>query len=577
MISPTQQILYNRDIPIEEQEQWLRAGWENIYSWTELDDMDKMQRACRMLAKMIRDNKKVQIICDSDNDGFTSAAIIMNYLYDIAPEWAEKNLSFLQHTGKQHGLADLMDEIDCDLLISPDGGTNDWEEQCELVYNRNTDVLVLDHHSINSINTIESSPAIIVNVQNSAYPNKALTGAGVSYKFIWAFSELIMNGSQPTKYMDLCALGNCGDMAPYQELEIRAIMNIGFANINNPFLYELCQKHKYTLDKRNGINYLSMAFAAVPFINAICRTGTMAEKEIVFKAMLTKYAFDKVESSKRGEKGQYVYLYQEAVVVAERVKRKQDKLCQESVETLSRKIEDEHLDDNAIIVLQCEPDEVEATIAGVIANKIQAKYQHPTVVLRRSWSSKDNQYHFAGSARNYSHCPVEDMKSICQDTGVIDFAAGHSSAFGLSVPESNIDSFIQKTNKEYEGIDFSPIYWVDYIWKSDTINSEAILEIADLNIYGQGIPESQVVVRDIPLSENNVSLIGLAKGHPTIKINCNGVEIMKFGSSEEEYENFIQPNRTLTIVATCGKNEWNGKITPQLLIQDYSLKEEWIF
>ena len=576
MISATEKILYNRDISLSEQQSWLNAGWESIYDWLDLDDDNKMQQAVSLLKDTIQDNKTVQVILDSDCDGFTSAAIIINYLYDIVPEWAEHHLKFLIHTGKQHGLADLMDEIDCDLLISPDGGTNDLWQQLELA-KRGIGCIVLDHHEIEDVDALDGSPAIIINVQNSLYPNKALTGAGVSYKFISAFEDLVVHGNQPTQYMDLCALGNCGDMAAYQEKEIRAIINVGFANIKNPFLYELCQKHKFTLDKRNGINYLSMAFAAVPFLNAICRTGTMAEKEIVFKAMLNRYAFDKVESSKRGEKGKMVYLYQEAVMVAERVKRKQDKLCQESVDILSRKIEEEHLADNAVIVLQCEPDEVEASIAGVVANKIQAKYQHPTLVLRRSWSSEDNQYHFIGSARNYSHCPVENMKTICQSSGAMDFAAGHEGAFGAGIAESNIPDFIDATNKLYDGIDFSPVYWVDFIWTPDNVNGDAILEIAALDIYGQGMPESQVVLKDIPLSESNVSLIGLAKGHPTIKINCNGIELIKFGSSEEEYEQFIQPNQTLTVVATCGKNEWNGKITPQLLIQDYNLEEEWIF
>ena len=81
----------------------------------------------------------------------------------------------------------------------------------------------------------------------------------------------------------------------------------------------------------------------------------------------------------------------------------------------------------------------------------------------------------------------------------------------------------------------------------------------------------------IPLSENNVQILGLAKGHPTIKIECNGVEFMLFKASEELYEQFIQPNQYLTIVGTCSKNEWDGVVKPQILIDDYDLQEKWIF
>jgi len=510
-------------------------------------------------------------------DGYTSGAIILNYLFSRLPEWSKHKCSFLLHKSKQHGLSDVMDKIDCDLLIVPDAASNDWQQQMELTLHRNIQVIILDHHDINDVEIVDTTPAIVINVQNSTYPNKALTGAGVAYRFISAFEDLIIHGNQPTEFMDLCALGNCGDMADYRELEIRAIINEGFANIKNPFLYELCQKHKFTLDKRNGINYLSMAFAAVPFINAMTRSGTPEEQDTVFKGMLTQYAFEKVESSKRGEKGVYVFHYQEAVTTAERVKRRQDKLTQETVELLERRIQEQHLTDNAILLLLCESDEVEANIAGLVANKLQAKYQHPTLVLRRTKTKDDKEYFYRGSARNYSFSPVKNMRTLCESTGELTLAAGHEGAWGCAIPEKNVAAFIQKTNELYKDIDFTPAYMVDFIWTPSQLNPQTIIEIAELDIWGQEMPQATVAVKDIPLSENNVQILGLAKGHPTIKIECNGVEFMLFKASEELYEQFIQPNQYLTIVGTCSKNEWNGVVKPQILIDDYDLQEKWIF
>ena len=404
----------------------------------------------------------------------------------------------------------------------------------------------IDHHEINNIETVDSTPAIVINVQNSVYPNKSLTGAGVAYRFVSAFEDVIIHGNQPEEFMDLCALGNVGDMADYREPEIRAIVNIGFSNIKNPFIYEICKKHEYTLNKRNGINYLSMAFAVVPFINAMTRSGTPEEQEMVFKGMLTQYAFDKVPSSKRGESGIEVYRYQEAVVTAERVKRRQDKITNETVELLDKRIQEQHLTDNAILLLLCEPDEVETNIAGLVANKLQAKYQHPTLVLRRTKTKKDKEYFYRGSGRNYSHCPLEDMRGLCESTGLVEYAAGHSGAFGLSLAESNVDAFIQKTNELYKDVDFTPVYWVDFIWKPSDLNAATILEIAELDIWGQEMPQATVAVKDIPLSENNVQILGLAKGKPTLKISCNGVDFMDI-------------------------------VTPQILIDDFELSQKWIF
>ena len=52
---------------------------------------------------------------------------------------------------------------------------------------------------------------------------------------------------------------------------------------------------------------------------------------------------------------------------------------------------------------------------------------------------------------------------------------------------------------------------------------------------------------------------------------------MKFKSSQEEYEEFTKPNQTLTAVCRCAENVWNGNSTPQLIIEDFELREEWIF
>ena len=273
--SALQQILYNRGIPVEKQKEWLSAGWEQIYDWTELSPQ-KMEDACNLLYEKIENNECVLFNVDPDVDGFTSSAIIINYLYDRFPDWATDHIGYILHNGKEHGLKDIIEEIFTDypstkLVICPDSSSNDWNEHQQLKQ-AGIDCICLDHHEIENVELIDSDPAIIVNVQLEDYPNKALTGAGVAYKFISAFEDLIVHGNQPTEFMDLCALGNIGDMGNYKELEIRAVVNVGLSDIRNPFFYSMAKKNDFSIQKMNGINYYSMAFYVVPFINAICRS-----------------------------------------------------------------------------------------------------------------------------------------------------------------------------------------------------------------------------------------------------------------------------------------------------------------
>lgn len=569
--SALEQVLYNRGIPREKQEEWYNA--ETLYDWTCLG-IDLMEEACAELMNVIDNNGNVCVIVDPDADGYTSAAILINYLFKRFEDWAIEHLSYVMHSGKQHGFVDVMDEIlsmNPQLVIAPDSGSNDIEQH-KLLQEKGIASICLDHHDYD-VSYNETSPCIIVNIQGiPQYPNKSLTGAGVTYKFISAFEDLYIHGNQLDEFLDLCAVGNAGDMADLREPEIRALMNIGLKELKNPFLFQMASNNDYSIQKMNGLNYYSVAFYIVPFINAVVRSGTMEEKDTVFKGMLTHTAFEKIETSKRGHKGELVPQYKESVLIAERVKRRQTKLQDEAMVHFDRRIKDENLLDNKILLLLCKPGEVDRNIAGLIANKLQAKYQKPTAILTLG---EDGNY--SGSMRNYSLSERNDLKQDLINTNEIVFCQGHASAAGLSIAANNIDNFLKAFNAEYIDVEQIPTYYVDYIWNKNTINAEKILDIGYFTIYGQEIPESKVVLEDICLDSSMITLMGVDKGRPTLKIHIGNVDVIKFKSNEEEYEKFCQEDMVLTAVCKCQVNEWNGNISPQLIIEDYELREEMVF
>lgn len=49
---------------------------------------------------------------------------------------------------------------------------------------------------------------------------------------------------------------------------------------------------------------------------------------------------------------------------------------------------------------------------------------------------------------------------------------------------------------------------------------------------------------------------------------------MKFKSSQEEYELLTEPNTYITLIGKTNINEWNGRITAQIMCEDYELKQE---
>lgn len=84
-----------------------------------------MEQACVELANAVTENQDIVIIVDADCDGYTSSAILINYLYKTYPEYTSTHVSYIHHQGKQHGFADVMEQIlekNPALVISPDGG-----------------------------------------------------------------------------------------------------------------------------------------------------------------------------------------------------------------------------------------------------------------------------------------------------------------------------------------------------------------------------------------------------------------------------------------------------------------------
>ena len=457
------QILFNRGLDIDIQDTWMYADGRQIYD-EDLFGREMVDKLVQRVIQAYKNKDNITVIVDSDADGFTSAAIFINYLYAQWPEYASTHIDYILHTGKQHGLADCYEDILKDhwtnLVVIPDAGTNDVEEMQAFLDN-SIDVICMDHHH----SDVWNENAIIINNQICDYPNKSLSGAGVTWHMCRAIDSYLSNGGRyfevkchSVDLLDLAALGNLSDMMDYRSLETRAIINLGLKNIKNPFFYYMTEKNEYSINKMGGINYMSIAFYVTPFINAMVRSGTMEEKDLIFKSFLQMYAFEKIESGKRGHKGELVPRVEEAVRICANVKARQTKLQDAAMALLEKRIREQSLLENAIIILKCEPGEVEKNLAGLVANKLQAKYQRPCLVLIKSKTKDDDEIFYRGSARNYSMSEIQDMRQLCEDTGDVEYAQGHDSAFGISIPESKLEDFIESTNEKYKDVPSSPIY-----------------------------------------------------------------------------------------------------------------------
>ncbi len=589
--SVIQQILTNRNIPIDKINDYLFTSDADVAP-PEALDQNKLRQAAAALISTISSQGRTLVIVDSDCDGFTSSAILINYLHDFFPSWVETKLDYIFHEGKQHGLNDHILNIlkqDYKLVIIPDAGSNDSNE-CTCLFKQGTKTIVLDHHLCD----IQNPNAIVINNQLSDYPNKDFSGAGVVWQFC-RYLDKLLKTSNADNYLDLVALGNCADMMSMISIETKHIINKGFQNLKNPFFASLAKKNEYSM--KNKVNHMSVAFYVAPYVNAICRSGTIEQKTLVFKSMLKHQAFKEILSTKRGHLlGQKEQLVEQAMRIVTNVKNRQTKAQDTGLAIIEKMIEEQDLLNHKVLLFLLKPNQVDKNIAGLIANKIMAKYQRPTCILTKveipkytidldlpPWEEQPLPQiiiTYQGSARGCEKVGITDFKSICADTGVTMYQTGHPNAFGLGILEQNIPAFIEKTDAALVDMQDEAVYYVDYIYDGDNIQPIDILTIADMqDLWGKDIDEPYLCIKGICINSDMVTVY--KKKDNTLKITLsNGISLMKFKATDEQCEMLQNSDGyyTLDIIGRANKNEWMGHVSAQIFIEDYEIidyEEGW--
>jgi single-stranded-DNA-specific exonuclease len=131
--------------------------------------------------------------------------------------------------------------------------------------------------------------------------------------------------------LDLVALGMIADMMDMRDFETKHLITRGLEDIHNPFFAGMVEKNAYQLKE---ITPTGVAFYVAPYVNATVRMGTQEEKRIMFEAMLDFKAYDMVDSTKRGCKGQKERLVDQAIRNCTNIKSRQTKARDNTLATI---------------------------------------------------------------------------------------------------------------------------------------------------------------------------------------------------------------------------------------------------
>ena len=518
-------------------------------------------------------NKHFFIQVDSDTDGMTSAAIFYNYFTMLYPA---AEIAYRIHDGKKHGVIVDTIPVDTDVVIIPDAGTNQIEEQYA-ISESGRQVLIMDHH-----NADEELPlipnVIIVNNQISTYfNNKELSGAGVVFKVIQAYDERYGKKILYKRFEDLAALGIIADMMDVRTLDNNAIIMNGLSNIHNNLFKALLKKQEYHIQNIENPNKIDVAFYIAPLINAVIRSGSVEEKTKFFEGFINHGSEERIVTISRGherEETLFEYLARTAINLKATQNRQKDK----AMAALYDKIDKQHLADNKILVVNTDGLNVPFNITGLAAMELNVKYNRPTLLLRPV--EEDGKTYYRGSGRAAKVEGFYDFQHTLLESGMMDYCQGHDNAFGASIEKTKVNDLVNWFNDKLSNVDFTPCSIVDCVIEEKTMNPLVLKEFGEMkNVFGNGIPQPKFYF-NFTIGINDARIQGA--NMDSLKISSKGVTFVMFKNKDlcnqweklQEQIEQIGGRVRVEIIGRSEINEWQGYKNVQIMVDKIEMNWE---
>lgn len=530
--------------------------------------LTNMNEAVRVAYHTLKEGAHVFVQVDSDTDGYTSSAVLINYLKRRFPE---VTITYALHPGKEHGIVPVAIPEDATLLFIPDAGSNNYAEQKWAVENGKT-LIILDHHEVNNY---EDTGAILVNNQFSRnFSNKNLSGVGIVYMFIKAMDEEYFKEDQIHRdYLDLTAIGIIADAMNMTSLGNNYIAYHGLNNIKSKFIQELAVKQSRGIKNPEHLTKTDVAFYIAPVINGVIRSGAPEDKMMVFRALTEENSTEIFEHEWRGKvTPESIYAY--AVRLASNAKSRQDSAKKKSFEWLCGEIRaNGHDKDNLIIATldKKQSTKVSPNVTGLIAMELVKEFNKPCLVLRET--EMDGKKVYGGSGRNGNFYGLPSLLDFLHQSNLVAYAEGHANAHGAFIEPEKIQPLRDFANSVLNPQIFDDkVFEVDYWFHTgEEINREMLFAFAACgDIWGNGLPRP-VFAFDFNFNRTEVQLMG-ANGD-SVKIKHDGVDFVIFKNPEVAKKLQEVSCGHIQIVGAPSLNEWMGRQSIQIMIDDIEIED----
>ena len=542
-VEPISELLVQRGIrSIDEAEKFFHPSLRDLHDPFLMPDMDK---AVDRINRAMGSKEKILVFGDYDVDGTTAVALVYRYLQNYYSD-----IEYYIPTRYDEGYGISMKAIDeaadngVKLIIILDCGIKAIEE-IKYAKSRGIDFIICDHH----VPDPELPPAVAIlnpKLEGTTYPCTHLSGCGVGYKLMQAFS--ISNGlgtAELEGMLDLVAVSIAADIVPMVD-ENRVMAYHGLKRLNsNPNMG----------------------------LRAIIRTCGLGGKEITITDVIFKIG-PRINASGRMQSGR------EAVelLVARDIKDANEKSLAIDQYNKDRKELDKRITDeaNAILEQRGEMDSDKKSlviynknwhkgIIGIVASRLTELYYKPSVVLTFANGLA------SGSSRSVQGFDV--YKAVESARDLLENFGGHTYAVGLSMKEENIPEFTRRF-EEYVAANIQPNQLtpqldIDAIIDFSKITPEFVSTLRLFNPFGPGNQKPVFCSRKVK-DFGTSKLVGKNLEHIKLELvdDSSGKVFNGIAFNMARYFDHIHSGKPFDICFTIEENKHRNDTTSiQLLVK----------
>lgn len=232
------------------------------------------------------------------------------------------------------------------------------------------------------------------------------------------------------------------------------------------------------------------------------------------------------------------------------------------IQTLVNKFSESYSTNANKKIIMIQSDEVPEGLTGIIANRIADQTMLPVIVI----ANKTDSTVVKGSGRVGNH--LDFFSIVSQFKHIFEKLGGHEQAFGFSIHKKNIEVLEKLLHDYLQQYDTCNNYMqYDYELPIDYISFEFLDELKLFEPYGAGHKSFTFISRNCSIASyyiiNSKHIKCIVDG--TIKI-----EAMAW-NGKDKYETILSQKKPVDIIYTVKTNEFNGLISPLLIIIDMHL------